>query len=964
VNGHITLYTYDNFGRLITTKLSTGKIISSTYDWVTDNTPSNARYYISSESYGSPTTNTYFDILGRELRNWTYGFEGAIIYNDIEYYPDGNIKRERGPYKYEDSEIWTSYSYDSFKRIDGIITPTCSMDYSYSGKTVSVTDCKGRSVSNTVNSAGDITTATDIGGSIYYYYHSSGQARKINAAGSVDSMFYNEYGRQWKLTDPDAGTVTYTYNSLGELLTQTNAKGQQTSLTYDQLGRISTKNTIEGTITYTYDNATYGKGLVSSVSSNNNTVSYTYDEYSRLSSESNTIDGIGYTSSYTYDNNKGKISQITYPSQFAIINEYDNFGYLKRVKRSDNQSLIWECTGINRYGQVTGANLGNGLALSHGYNQYGFPTTIQTGSVQNMQFYFNDTTGNLEWRKDSLTGRGLTENFTYDPQDRLTNCIIGSNYYPITYHNNGNISTKHDAGVFAYETRPHALSGLSDSPINDPKQEITYNSFQQPDTIEQESKRLVISYGVDEQRIKSVFTENSDNWTRKYIGNYEEVYISGQITKKIHYIHGGDGLAAIYIIDSTGTGEIYYASKDYLGNILVLTKQNGTVAEEYSFDAWGRRRSPTNWNNYSVSVPTILYRGYTGHEHLDEFALINMNGRCYDPITGRFLSLDNFVQDPFSTQSYNRFSYALNNPLKYTDPSGWYYYPKEGSDMGGGDGGEELNYDLDLNGYPIIDESLSSDYSYTYDWYSGYYRNAAGNIVNWNKVDYNYVAPNSITFRGQNAHDLYDGLIAGYDIYAVYAHRRTNYVLAEGGKNYTYDYFFQTHSDFIGGLISPEFDFGIVRNFYYLASNEGGYSGDNIFLETWFHFQVGGGKDLNVSTSALDFSFVKKSDLVYDQKAGIYRVNLFNINPFNQTSLALGEVELNKIGTNQYEILQNRYDFDIRWRDGITWRNIGTAGGAIVNYGIVPGGLAYPVVPYKFGGPYNINFQGTVTINP
>lgn len=48
-----------------------------------------------------------------------------------------------------------------------------------------------------------------------------------------------------------------------------------------------------------------------------------------------------------------------------------------------------------------------------------------------------------------------------------------------------------------------------------------------------------------------------------------------------------------------------------------------------------------------------------------------MNGRMYDPVVGRFLSPDNYVQDPRNSQSYNRYSYCLNNPLKYTDPSGY-----------------------------------------------------------------------------------------------------------------------------------------------------------------------------------------------------------------------------------------------------------------------------------------------------
>ena len=66
----------------------------------------------------------------------------------------------------------------------------------------------------------------------------------------------------------------------------------------------------------------------------------------------------------------------------------------------------------------------------------------------------------------------------------------------------------------------------------------------------------------------------------------------------------------------------------------------------------------------------MFARGFTGHEHLPEFNLINMNGRVYDPILGKFLSPDNYIQMPDYTQNLNRYSYCLNNPLMYTDPDG------------------------------------------------------------------------------------------------------------------------------------------------------------------------------------------------------------------------------------------------------------------------------------------------------
>jgi RHS repeat-associated protein len=103
-----------------------------------------------------------------------------------------------------------------------------------------------------------------------------------------------------------------------------------------------------------------------------------------------------------------------------------------------------------------------------------------------------------------------------------------------------------------------------------------------------------------------------------------------------------------------------------------INNKNTIVTEEQNFDAWGRRRNPSNWTYTNVSKPVITDRGYTGHEQLDQFNLINMNGRVYDPLIGRMLSPDITVQAPGFTQSYNRYSYCFNNPLKYTDPSGWF----------------------------------------------------------------------------------------------------------------------------------------------------------------------------------------------------------------------------------------------------------------------------------------------------
>jgi RHS repeat-associated protein len=119
---------------------------------------------------------------------------------------------------------------------------------------------------------------------------------------------------------------------------------------------------------------------------------------------------------------------------------------------------------------------------------------------------------------------------------------------------------------------------------------------------------------------------------------------------------------ARYLKQAGQADKIYYVCRDYLGSIVKLVDGNGTVVFSATYDAWGNRTVETN--------TFAFHRGYTGHEHLDEFGLIDMNGRMYDPVLGRFLSPDPFVQMPDFSQNFNRYSYCLNNPLRYSDPSG------------------------------------------------------------------------------------------------------------------------------------------------------------------------------------------------------------------------------------------------------------------------------------------------------
>ena len=106
---------------------------------------------------------------------------------------------------------------------------------------------------------------------------------------------------------------------------------------------------------------------------------------------------------------------------------------------------------------------------------------------------------------------------------------------------------------------------------------------------------------------------------------------------------------------------------------MALTDVSGNVVEKYAYEPWGARRNPTDWTQKDSRTSWITNRGYTEHEHLDAFGIINMNGRVYDPQTAMFFSPDPLVQAPGDWLNYNRYGYCFNNPLIYTDPSGYVF---------------------------------------------------------------------------------------------------------------------------------------------------------------------------------------------------------------------------------------------------------------------------------------------------
>ena len=200
------------------------------------------------------------------------------------------------------------------------------------------------------------------------------------------------------------------------------------------------------------------------------------------------------------------------------------------------------------------------------------------------------------------------------------------------------------------------------------EQAVAYTPYDKVDTVRQGGNTLAVDYGIDRQRVVQTFTGGKETWTKRYFTPlYETVTMNGE-TKNLHYVTSATGIFAIFVTQNSGTGTMYYTLKDHQGSLAATI--HGSTVERLSYDPWGSRRNTTNFGYDNVSH--TFDRGYTLHEHYDEFDLINMNGRLYDPIIGRMLSPDIVVQDEQSSQAYNRYSYCFNNPLRFTDPSGYF----------------------------------------------------------------------------------------------------------------------------------------------------------------------------------------------------------------------------------------------------------------------------------------------------
>lgn len=715
VNGLTTSYQYDPFGRLVL--ITRPDLIDHyfMYNWNESSVFPNVVYYVKESETGCPNKTTYYDVLGRVVHT----YEAGRGYNDIVYDDLGLVsKTTYTPYSAPNvvagNKIWHTYTYDNYNRVASETAPYTNLSYSYydyNNPTMhdffvcvddSIRDVK---YTKKYDALGRITQSIDPVSSVNYSYAYetvSGAIRDkmtVSIGGSTTTVVSDIRGNRLRIQDPDAGTVTSTYNVLNQLVNRVDANGNQSAYSYDLIGRTtqvvySNGNETE-TITYTYDDAEgAGIGQLASVKKNgNNDCIFEYDRIGRIATRK-IFDGNNiYKHKYEY-NSLGQLQYFTYPDDYCIKNVYNSYGELEQIRDRADNSLIYAADTRNKFRQPLKCRYGNETGVQYTYNAYGLLTAIKNGDVvgsynvnslnpgdvdysidgqYRVLNYAYDDRGFIASRSDSKVNQ--TETYTYDNLDRLTsytvNGIVAASF---TYSNTGNINTNSKVGTYSYSNnKPHAVTGIAGNiacPISASQCDVTYNLRNRPSVIAENGYSITLDYDAAGMRRHSYFRHGNSNLkSRARISDVHEVEIAPGLNRRLDYIYAEGQLVAVHVKRGS-VDSLYYVMTDHLGSWNKVIDESKNIVQQTHFDPWGNRMSYTAWNTPQTQISFSFDRGFTGHEHYDRFKIINANARLYDPVIGRFFSPDPFVQAPDFSQNYNRYSYCLNNPVMYSDPNG------------------------------------------------------------------------------------------------------------------------------------------------------------------------------------------------------------------------------------------------------------------------------------------------------
>ena len=652
-----------------------------------------------------------------------YDNRGRTIAQSDAYFPGETV-------------LWTTSTYDVLDRplvvtgADGSVNTTL-----YLGLRVKTTRSAGGEsrVMNTYrDSQGQTVKVLDHESkAVLFYYDPFGNLVRTRTAGGDEILAtFDIRGQRTSLTDPDLGYRSYVYDAFGQLVSETDAKGQETTHTYDVLGRELVRTECRGicgapgvqvelTTTTVYDTAAMGLGKPSSVSTDKGYVtSFTYDSLGRPSTATETLEVIagiaitGQTATTTYDV-WGRVRSTTTASGQDFYYDYTSLSTQWRVRHGigggeSTATVFFKARTIDAGGTVTEEVLGNGVVTTRTVDRAkgvvtGITSMSGTTTVQKLVYSY-DGFLNMTERDDQKTK--VREAFQFDTRNRLiasaaeryNSAPVTYDPQTVTYDDRGNITSKSDVGSYAYGTDilsgagPHAVASIVPNGTGAVDTAYTYDangntltgngrtyswtSFDMPSTITRGAATVAFAYGPGHQRIK----QTKPGETIHYFGGGTERVTDALGTRWVDYVSIGGRLVGSLTHDDganlSTTVAAYYLT-DHLGSLDRITDTLGAITESLDFDAWGRRRFPNGAAPIlDTAISSSSRKGFTGHEMLDTLGLVHMNGRIYDPTVARFVSADPIIQAPYNLQSYNRYTYTLNNPLSYTDPSGFSWFSK------------------------------------------------------------------------------------------------------------------------------------------------------------------------------------------------------------------------------------------------------------------------------------------------
>lgn len=690
---------YDVDGRVF--KTSAPSYSSSGYGWSTASYDALGRLTFSTDANGT-TTSVSFEAHS----------EGQSTQTTVTYQVPGLSNKSIVKYEIH-NRIGEMVIVDDNNQ-SGLETGSGTLRYEYNpaGDLLSVQNVDNfETTSMTYDDYGRKMTSTDISsGTWEYTYNGLGELiSQEPSSGNKKFIYRDSMGRKIKeinknVNDNELDRIEYEY-VIG-------------STDYFSLQKETLK--VSGNVDYLkmydYDQFNRLNWIKSKVGSQYYVQQSTFDQYGRVFQN---FDPQVSTNSNRDGNGCFNSSYAEVGTCIGIQNHYNTYGYLykqseaeKGLSATGNQ-MYQEILALDAFGNVTDSKTGQHITIDNVFNA-NTGLIVQNivksgGTVIQFNEYSFDGIGTLRDRERLGLLSSSSDNFqlfTYDHLNRLThikNGNTGTNVEHVRYHANGSIAWKRgvDNGSSKYycytTTNPYAVSGfgtsnnctnnsfLYDSTGNMKSgkgRTLTYSHFGKATRITKGSDDTFFDYDSNRARYKRKDEEGSLTTTTYYVGNLEVIYKSDtSIVQTRRSIPGG-------VINYYSNNSVKYSfiHSDHIGSANTMTDENGKVTSKLAFDPWGKRKlvpynewAPGAQGKAAPSlanlsgVLAISTRGFTGHEHINQMDIIHMNGRIYDPTLGRFLQADPHIQAPSNSQSYNRYSYVLNNPLSYTDPSGFFF---------------------------------------------------------------------------------------------------------------------------------------------------------------------------------------------------------------------------------------------------------------------------------------------------